>query len=171
MPFFPRMTCLPAAAVLAASALWPASAPARESRYTRVDFSKCAEAKSPEPGVVEVRRCAGPGGIAVTLTSEPDSATVTFGAAPLDEALGIGSFHQPGDTIEWRGEAAIVRYRVGDSVGTLNRSVLAVHRIERGGRSCLMAIVREPGANLKARQVADEQAARFRCGASRRVAR
>lgn len=170
MSFSPRMAGL-TAALLAASALLPASAQAQESRYTRVDFSKCPEAKSPEPGVIEVRRCAGPGGTPVTLTSEPDAALVTFGKAPRDEALGIGSFHQPGDTIEWRGEAAIVRYRVGDSVEKLDRSVLAVYRIDRAGKSCVMAIVHEPGANVKARQVADAEAPRFRCGSSARLTR
>lgn len=171
MPFVLRMAGLPTAAFAAALTAWPVPAPAQESRYTRVDFSKCVEAKSPEPGVIEVRRCAGPGGVPVTLTSEPDAATVTFGKAPLDEALGVGSFYQPGDTIEWRGDAAIVRYRIGDSVGKLDRSVLAVYRLERSGRSCVMAIVHEPGANEKARRAADAEAPRFRCGTSARFSR
>lgn len=171
MHIVPRMAGLPAAAFAAALTIWPAPAPAQESRYTRVDFSKCPEAKSPEPGVIEVRRCVGPGGVPVTLTSEPDAALVTFGKAPLDEALGLGSFHQPGDTIEWRGDAAIVRYQVGASVEKLDRSVLAVYRLERSGRSCVMAIVHEPGANVKARRVADAEAPRFRCGTSARLDR
>lgn len=146
-----------------------------KSTYTQHRYTTCPEGKSPEPGVVTVRRCSGPGGLAVTYMGDPDSAVLTFGRSPVSESVDLDSFYEPGDRIEWRGASssdprpvsAIVRYRVGKSVGALKQTRLVVYRIEPSGRSCVMAVVREPNANKKARDIVDAGAASFRCGSKR----
>lgn len=148
---------------------------APKSTYTQHRFSVCPEGKSPEPGVITVRRCSGPGGLAVTYMGDPDSGTLTFGRAPVSESVDLDSFYEPAERIEWRGAtsgdprpvSAIVRYHVGKSVGALKQSRLVVYRIEPSGRSCVMAVVREPGANQKARDIVDASAATFKCGSKR----
>ncbi|QZN98779.1 hypothetical protein [Chenggangzhangella methanolivorans] len=113
----------------------------------------------------------------MTWTADSDSSALSFGRAPADEDLDIGSFFEAQPTIEWRlgadgrPAAAIVRYRVGRSVGKLTESRLVVYRLEPGGRSCIMGDVVEPQANVKARALSDGLAGDFRCGSSKRVAR
>ena len=169
---------LPAAAAVLLSVWAPflADAPARaapRSVYTDHRYSACPAGPSPEPGIIEVRVCSGPAGIPVKLIGEPDAATLRIGRAPVEEPLGIGSFYEPSEKIEWlddgdgRPSAAIVRYRVGKSVGALNESRLVVYRLEATGKSCVMGVVREPGANAKARALVERTAAGFRCGSSR----
>lgn len=163
-------------AVFAAALFAPQAASAEpKSTYTEHRYSVCPEGKSPEPGVVTVRRCSGPGGLAVTYTADDDSAVLTFGKAMGPENVDLGSFYEPTTKIEWRGASsgdptpvsAIVRYRVGQSVGRLNETRLVVYRIEPSGRSCVMAVVREPGANQKARDIVDRNASGYRCGSKR----
>lgn len=146
-----------------------------KSTYTEHRYSACPEGKSPEPGVISVRRCSGPAGLAVTYTADDDSAVLTFGKAWTAESVDLGSFYEQTTKIEWRGASsgdprpvsAIVRYRVGQSVGRLNETRLVVYRIEPSGRSCVMAVVREPGANQKARDIVDRNASGYRCGSKR----
>lgn len=158
-------------------------AAAQESSYTRHAYQSCKAASSPEPGVIELRRCQGQAGIPVTWTSEPDSSSVGFGDRPDEESLDIGSAFEVGSTIEWRSAgagkdsagkrpvAAIVRYKVGDSVGKLNASRLVVYRIEASGRSCVMGVVAGGDANARARIMVDRSAAGFVCGTSKRLER
>ncbi len=165
--------------ILAGAAVWlglaaGASADPR-STYTEHRYATCPEGKSPEPGVIEVRRCSGPIGLAVTWMGDDDSAVITFGRAPMTESVDLAEFYTPMSRIEWRGASAadpapvsaIVRYRVGKSVGALKETRLVVYRIEPSGRSCVMAVLREPGANQRARDIVDARAATFRCGAKR----
>lgn len=157
----------------------PAAEAAPKSVYTDHRYETCPAGPSPEPGVIEVRVCAGPAGIPVKLIAEPDAATLRIGRAPVEEPLGIGSFYEPSQKIEWFGAneadgkpaAAIVRYKLGKSVGALKESRLVVYRLEPGGRSCIMGDVVEPLANAKARALAEGLAAGFRCGSSKRVSR
>lgn len=149
---------------------------AQQSITTRHNYEKCPEAPSPEPDVIEVRRCSGPTGIAVLWMSEPDSSSVSFGNNPLDEDLGIGAAFEVGTVIEWRSGktgktpiAAVIRYRTGDSVGKINKSRLVVHRIEPSGRSCIMGIITGNAANDKARVLIDGSADHFICGKSGRT--
>jgi hypothetical protein len=153
-----------------------APAAAQESSFTRHKYDACAQEPSPEPGVIEVRRCQGKSGIAVRWMSEPDSSSVSFGDKPLDEDMGLGAAFEVGSTIEWRAlrrsrtpAAAIVRYKTGAGVASLNKSVLVVYRIESPGTSCLMAVVGEPNAGAKARRLVDQSAATFVCGKSARI--
>lgn len=157
----------------------PAEARPFDSRYTRFDYEQCGELDSPEPGVVEMRRCAGPDGIAVTWIAEPDSSEVVPGQAAGDEPLGLSAFFEAGDTVEWRMAkrsgtistiAAIVRYAHGDAIGRLDRSRLVIYRIEPNGRSCILGTVDggRPNANAEARQLADRWSGGFVCGVSAR---
>jgi hypothetical protein len=155
----------------------PLSAAAQESITTRHNYEKCREAPSPEPGIIEVRRCSGPLGITVIWMSEPDSSSVRFGD-PLDEEMDLGAAFEAGTVIEWRSGkagnapvAAIASYQAGDSIGKLNRSRLVVHRIEPSGRSCIMGVITGGGASDKARALIDGSAERFVCGTSKRAGR
>ncbi len=154
----------------------PHPAAAQESITTRHSYEQCAKARSPEPGVIEVRRCIGPSGIAVVWMSEPDSSSIRFASSPLEESPQIGAAFEAGPAIEWRSGktgktpvAAIVSYRAGDSVGKLDKSRLVVHRIEPSGRSCIMAVVTGNDAGQKARLLIDSSAERFVCGKSKRA--
>lgn len=150
---------------------------AQESHYTRHDYASCEEAPSPEPGVIDARRCTGFGGVAVQWMSEPDSSSVRFGSDPLEEYLDLGAAFEVGTTIEWRSSkvggrpvAAIVRYHSGESVANLDRNQLVIYRIEPSGRSCVMGgVVVGASDNLKAREVADRLAPVFVCGTSKQV--
>ena len=167
------LTAAIAVAVLAALAT---PAEAQESTTTRHRYETCAQEPSPEPGVIEVRRCPGKAGIAVRWTSEPDSSSVSFGDKPLDEDFNLAPAYEVGTAIEWRSprksgapSAAIVRYRIGSGVASLNRSVLVVYRLQPSGGSCVMAVIGEPGANATARRLVDQSAGTFVCGKSARV--
>ena len=149
---------------------------AQDSHYTRHDYGNCEEAPSPEPGIINVRRCVGFDGIAVAWISEPDSSGVRFGDNPLEEYLDLGAAFEVGTTIEWRtGEvgsspvAAIVRYRSGDSVANLARSRLVIYRLAPSGRSCVLGMVTGASDNLEARDLADAHATAFACGTSKRI--
>ena len=163
-------------AALAVVAAYAGPAAAQESSYTRHKYEACSRAQSPEPGVIEVRRCQGKSGIAVLWMSEPDSSSVSFGDKSLDEALDLGgAAFEVGSTIEWRTGrrgstpvAAIVRYRVGAGVSSLNRSVLVVYRLQPSGGSCVMGVVGGADVNL-ARRVVDQSAGSFVCGKSARA--
>lgn len=153
-----------------------AAAAAQESATTRHNYETCAQEPSPEPGVIEVRRCQGKAGIAVRWMSEPDSSSVTLGDKPVDEDLGLGPAFEVGNTIEWRSArrartpgAAIVRYKTGASVSSLNKSVLVVYRLEPSGVSCVMGVVGGAHANATARRLVDQSATTFVCGKSARI--
>jgi hypothetical protein len=165
------------AAVLALAP--PAEGRTFDSRYSRFDYANCRVGETPETGIVEVRICRGLGPVDVVWTAEPDSSEVTFGTDAEDEVLGLGDFHEAGDTVEWRlrnrdgqpaAVAAIVRYWTGANIGRLDHSRLVVYRIEPSGRSCVMSLVdgSRPNANAEARQIADRWSASFVCGVSAR---
>lgn len=157
----------------------PAEARGFDSRYSRFDYQHCPEAASPEPGVIEVRRCPGLPRFDIMWTAEPDSSEVGFGQTIDSGPLGLGAFFEADDTIEWRlrnrlGQstpiAAIVRYAYGDSVGSLGKSRLVVYRLEPSGRSCVLGSIdgKRTNANAEARQLADRWAGSFVCGRSAR---
>lgn len=176
--FTPR---LPPRLVLGLAVLLPiagasAAGAGQASSYTSHDWENCAEVPSPEEGVVQLFRCNGPAGIPVTYTGEEDGSSVGFGAKPLDEDYGFAGFFAVGRTVEWRGpdggrpQAAIIRYRIGQSVSRLDRTVLVAYRLQPDGVGCIMATVAGgAGDNARARAVVDRDAAGFRCGTSRRV--
>ena len=143
------------------------------SAYTTQDYQKCAVV-SREDGSIK-RRCAGYGGITINWFGADDDAIVDFGRrGDIGDASGL-SFAVAKDTIEWRGPkpgkaivplAAIVRYSICRSVEGPCRDTLYVYRLNGQENSCVMAIVdgRAADANVKARRMADEFGASFRCG-------
>ena len=157
-----------ALAVASPFALGDAWAADFESAYTKHDYQTCPEIGSPEPGVIEVRRCPGLAGKSVIWTGEPDASWVDFGTGGTTQTLDLGDFFEAGTTVEWRGPvvkgliapvAAIVRYHVGKSVGTLNASRLVVYRLT--GVPCAIAVVdgAVPKANEAARAKAEASGA------------
>lgn len=170
------MRLKPVGVLLTAAMLGFASKPvfAQQSITTHHNYEQCREAPSPEPDVIEVRRCKGRSGTAVFWMSEPDSSSVSFGKS-LDEDMGLGAAFEAGPSIEWRSSrnggrpaAAIVRYMSGDSVGKLNKVRLVVHRLEPSGRSCIMGVIAGDNAG-KARALVDRSADDFVCGKSKRA--
>lgn len=151
---------------------------ANESAYTKHVWETCPVVGGDEADGVVKRRCAGRSGFAVTWTAGDDSSAVDFGDRPQDQFLDIASFFEAGTTIEWRGPAggrpiaAILRYRVGDRIGRLNRSVLVIYRLQPDGVSCVLGFVdgRRKDANVRARELVDTQTDSFRCGESSRIA-
>ncbi|WP_232631764.1 hypothetical protein [Methylobacterium sp. Leaf118] len=153
------------------------AAPPLASAYTRHDFSTCRALPSPHPDVVEVRRCAGLGGIPVVWTNEPDASAVAFGRTEESGPIpGLDTFFAVRGTIEWRGpatgaglrpRAAIVRYDTGPSI-RLGASRLVVYRLVPGG-ACVMGVLdgAAPTANAAARALVDRAAAGFVCGRSK----
>lgn len=148
------------------------NAAAQDSTYSTFDYEGCPEAVSPEPDVIEVRRCEGPAGLPVYWHAEPDSSQIVIGdlAEPLFFEGGTFVF-EVNNVVEWRWlesgtqwpQAAIVRYRYGRSVSDLSRSRLAIYMIEADGYSCVLDMVEGANANEKAREIADRDAGTMRC--------
>jgi hypothetical protein len=154
----------------------PAEAePAHVSTRTRHDYPRCEARASPHPGIVEIRRCRGPRGIAVNWSADDDSSSVTFGARPFDEEFGMTGFFEAGREIAWRGPAgaapvaAILPYRVGSRIGALDATKLVVYRLNGARSSCIMAIVAGDDAAARAAALVDRFATGFRCGTDRRL--
>jgi hypothetical protein len=157
------LAALAALALAAPLALPDARAADFDSAYTTHDYQTCPEIASPEPGVIDVRRCPGLAGKFVIWTGEPDASWIDFGTGEPAQVVDLGDFFEAGTTVEWRGPvvkgqiaplAAIVRYRVGKSVGALNVIRLVVYRLT--GVPCAIAVV--DGAAPKANQAARAKA-------------
>ncbi len=156
--------------LLAALAGAPASA------YTALNLEACeivSVAHAAEGDWVN-RRCRGRGG--VTLFVSEDDARFD-----LDAGVDNGEWESPiqlnelGPQLEWRIEggrsfAVIYRYTISEAMPG-GRSMLAVESIGRPGRpGCLVALITaNPGANTRARQIADSRARTFRCGRDRPI--
>lgn len=142
---------------------------AGESAYTKFDWEKCRKTGEEDDAVM--RRCNGPGGIAVNINSGADAAFVSFGAKGVRGETQLGEFYFPKDTVEWRKNggkpfAAILRYDIGKAIAGPFRSALVVHKLEGAASSCIVAIVdgATPDANAQARKTADAAAPKFTCG-------
>lgn len=147
------------------------------SVYTQHDFAACRAQLSPHPGVVEVRRCRGLGGIPIIWTSEPDASWLKFGpSADAKPIPSLDTFYAVRGTVEWRGlpigggirpVAAIVRYDTGPSI-RLGTSRLVAYRLAPGG-ACIMGVINgaTPDANVAARELVDRAAAGFVCRRSK----
>jgi hypothetical protein len=146
-----------------------------ESTYTKHDYAKCKELKQEDD--VHKYRCEGHVGTLVNAYAAEDSLTVDFGmqGAKGEEWQFPTSFVFAKDTVEWRGRvrtgkmtpyAAILRYDVGQSIGGPFKPVLYVYHIKGLQGSCIVGSVdgTHPDANERARKLADEVSAGFRCG-------
>jgi hypothetical protein len=146
------------------------------SVYTAFNDAACTRVRRPE--AIVLLRCPAPAGLRLNSQSEEATQEVFVGDPNLNRTwrnLEIGPDDRAGERIEWRVRrengrdrpiAFILRVTFTGAAGRqVQGGVLAVSKIENG-RSCLMATVstREPRANERAREIADELSATFRCG-------
>ncbi|MFC7054077.1 hypothetical protein ACFQI3_15395 [Hansschlegelia quercus] len=170
-----------AAALFGAASMIPVAAPAaaqeplkvKESIYTRHNYDRCPTRGDNGAGVAR-RACLGVGNIEIYWVKDDVSEGLWFGRRPITEKIDLGASYAPADTVEWRLDkttgrprAAIVKYRVGKSAASRRENRLVVYRLEPSGTSCLMAVIKEPGAAATAREAADA-ASSFRCGFDKR---
>ena len=140
------------------------------SAYTPLDLDDCdvLDRSIDEGNWVELR-CAGYRGIPL-FVSEGDLRFDVDAGVANENFQTVMAFNTLGDSVEWRlreGEpfATIIRYRDVGTPGS-TRTILAVDRIGRpGAPGCRVAQIAgdTPGANRRARQIADAEAAAFDC--------
>ena len=146
-----------------------------ESTYTKHDYTKCRLQKQVDD--VRKYRCEGHVGTLVNAYAAEDSLTVDFGMLgdKDDQGQFPTGFVFAKETVEWRGRvrtgkmtpyAAIIRYDVGQSIGGPFKPVLYVYHIKGLQGSCIVGSVdgAHADANERARKLADEVSAGFRCG-------
>ncbi len=156
---------------------------ANTSVYTKYNLDKCPrlDVGNSAEGDSGSWLCKGYGDLKVYFAEGDLRDMVAFGKSPKDHCAAhqtFSGFNSVKSTIEWRlnkGKpiAAIQRWTVSfdpeDSAKT--KTWLVVTRIE-SGNSCHMAVVEGalPNANIKAREIADSLAEKFKCGLSSQTA-
>lgn len=161
----------------------PVTSSAAESVFTNLNTNACASAGEVEGGVVLT--CPGLDGYPVTYKEGDLRPSVSYG--PLNAAYRDGAFESfsafgsVNTKVEWRLEggrpvAAILRFFVSNSEPAtgatpkkLKGQVLVVAKVAspQEGKSCVIGLVdalANKDANQKARNVADQLSANFRCG-------
>jgi hypothetical protein len=146
-----------------------------ESTYTKHEYAKCREQKQEDD--VHKHRCEGHVGTLVNAYLAEHSTIVDFGfqGDKDDQGQFPTGFVFAGDTVEWRGRvrtgkmtpyAAILRYDVGHNIGGPFKPVLYVYHIKGLQGSCIVGSIdgTHADANERARKLADEVSAGFRCG-------
>jgi hypothetical protein len=179
-----------ALAMLTAS---PVLAQTIESVTTPFNVDKCRHKAGSEPEDGGVWRCTGYGGIPVVMSEGDIRVYVSYGPRALREPAAsetLGAPNGEGTSIEWR----IVRERDGKRhpFATIMRwttrvmaddakdddirgEVLVVTRLGQGGvvgGVCHVGYVdgrQNPNADELARQIADQQARKFRCGTDKPI--
>ena len=158
-------------------------AAANESHYTDLDLNRCATLSEDDLGASF--QCAGYLDYPVYVSEGDLRQTVFFGHVKDDyQKKGFESFSQfnyVGSKIEWRVDpagkpvAAILRWMIenpeGESEPAALGQVLVISRVaqKKDGISCVAGYVdalANKDANVIARQVADETAPDFACGAA-----
>jgi hypothetical protein len=160
----PLLCCSPAVAQP------PARGPAA-SAYTVLALDRCTQTERVEEGDSSVWRCPGYRGIPVYVLSGDGRFDVDAGEDNQVFESQAG-FNNPPDRVEWRlrgGRPRAIIYRLrltGD--GNQGRTVLGVETISREGQwaGCLVAWIDGdvPNANAVARNRADRDHRRHRCG-------
>jgi len=167
--------------------LLPASAEPIQSAYTDFDSDACPHTKGDAPEDYGSWTCPGYGGFKVILSAGDQRMSVAFAQGKAESAW--SSFPAINDIykgrVEWRLEegrpfATILRWNVAtqadqESKGPFKPSgrVLVVSRVGSGA-SCHVGYVdarANADSNELARQIADETARVFRCGADKPVVR
>ncbi len=154
------------------------------SAYTDFDLKKCvrvsAETSGEDGESSGVFECPGYGDYVVTFAEGDLRSFVSFGTESGDHCSfrqTFGGFNSVGNKIEWRLKdskpfAVIQRWTVSYDSEDANktRSWLVVTKIE-ADESCHMAYVEGalPGANEKARIIADTVVAKSLCGATEKI--
>jgi hypothetical protein len=154
--------------------LLAALAAAPTSTYSPLDLDACriVSRANTDEGDWLNRRCRGRYGVTL-FVSEDDGRFDIDAGVDNGEWESPTQFNEPGSQVEWRIEAGrpfaiIYRYNVPEALPG-GRSYIAVETIGRAGRpGCLVALLlARPGANVRARQIADSRARSFRCGRDR----
>ena len=151
--------------------LLAALAAAPSSTYSPLDLEACEIMTVAHAGEGDWANLRCPGRYGVTLIVNEDDARYDIDAGVDNgEWESATPLNMLGPQLEWRLEggrpfALIYRYIIPEAMAG-GRSMLAVESIGRRGRpGCLVAIFRAtPGANARARQIADRRARTFRCG-------
>ena len=145
------------------------------SSYTPLDLDNCEIVSVAHAGEGDWthRRCRR-GGVEL-FVSEDDARFDIDAGVDNGEWESAAALNELGPQLEWRSEggrpfALIYRYTMQEAMPG-GRSMLAVESIGRPGRpGCLVALIRAtPGANVRARRIADTRARSFRCGGDRRI--
>lgn len=156
-----------------------------DSAYTELDFNNRKNCTNVTPAPVEGEandgvafECAGFGGYVVTFAEGDLRSVVSFGTESGDHCSArqtFGGFNSVGKRIEWRLKdgnpiATILRWSVSYDAEepSKQKSWLVVTKLE-ADNSCHMAYVEGayPGANEKARSLADTAAEAFSCESDR----
>jgi hypothetical protein len=173
-------------AVLVACAASAAAANEKKSAYTKLHLADCRE-ETPDPDdplASGTWWCAGYDGMPVMVAEGDLRFMVSYGANAADEIAAsetLPSFNHIGETLEWRLElgrddgvwrpfATILRYFT-DSDGQKGQ-FLVITKLGGSGQICQIGFIdalKNPDANILARQVADEAATGFRCGEENRL--
>ena len=149
---------------------------ANSSVYTSFDLKKCAvlQAAVPNEEFGGSYVCKAYAGLKLYFAEGDLRTMIAFGKQPEKHCAAtqsFGHFNSANSAIEWRlskGKpiATIQRWNVasGDSDAAKDKSWLVVTKLEPTN-SCRMAVIEGamPNANAKAREVADQLAASFKC--------
>jgi len=164
----------------------PVAAETVEYAYTSLNLDKCRHTPGREPEDYGEWRCKGYAGIPVRVTAGDQRIYVSYGKrAKSEPAAGqtLAAFNGEGKTIEWRfargakGKtqpfATIMRWSttVSGDGEPVRGQVLVVTRLGPGG-VCHVGYVDgrdNLNANELARQIADQHARNFLCGADKRI--
>jgi hypothetical protein len=156
---------------------------ANTSVYTKFDIAKCPklDVGNADEGDGGSWLCSGYGNLKIYFAEGDLRQFVGIGKSPKKTCAAeqtFGGFNSINTTIEWRLKngkpiAAIQRWTVSydPEDSTKTKTWLIVTRIEPSN-SCRMAVVEGafPNANVKAREIADQSAENFVCGASAQTA-
>jgi hypothetical protein len=163
-------------ALILALVLPSAAVAAPKSVYTTFDFKKCKvlHAAVPDEEDGGSYLCKGYGGLTMYFASGDLREMMAFGKEPQNHCAAtqmFSQFNSAGATIEWRVNqgkpfATIQRWTVSISGEDSEKTAswLVVSKLE-AKNSCRMAIVEGamPGANAKARELADQLSSTFTC--------
>lgn len=156
--------------------LLAAFAAAPTSAYSPLDLDACEIVTVAHAGEGDWvnRHCPGRYGVRLFVNEDDGRFDIDAGV-PNEEWESPTQFNELGPQLEWRIEARrpfalIYRYNVPEAMPG-GRSYIAVESIGRPGRpGCLVALLTaNPGANVRARQIADTRARTFRCGRDGRL--
>lgn len=161
---------------IAFACLMPTTAAAAASVYQKLADAGCKVVSTDEVGTVSL--CSGPGGMPFLVADVDLRVSVTFGGVDAESVprfQSFGRFNSAGETIEWRmagGEpvAAILRWSVQTEEDG-EASILVVSKVGSGGEAgCIAAYVdaqANAGANVLARELADDVAPSFDCASDK----
>ena len=174
------------AAVAALGFAAPSSGqPNVERVYTTLDLKQCRHTRGKAEEDYGSWRCSGHAGVAVFVSADDQRTYISYGPNAAREPAAkqtLASFNSEGKTIEWRIEraadgkpralATILRWNTttqDDAGHQVRGQVLVVTRLPPGG-VCHVGYVdgrANANANDLARQIADQHARPFKCGADK----